>query len=242
MEETANQKSTWNGEFFFGDFWAAFRGETGDNSLHAHATLQIVIAHTGKTHVEDAAGVQHSHDALVIRPGVPHALKPIDNVTLIFVEPQSRHARAFLGRTERPDISRLPEHLATQLGSDVPLPAYTESLLPPPSPQDEGLDPRLARAISLLDRPAGTTTIGRAACDCGLSEARLRALASEQLGVPLSKWVTWRRLRRAAMAIAAGDDLASAAIAGGFTDQAHFSRTMRNVIGVTPSTAISPLR
>ncbi|MFE0071472.1 helix-turn-helix transcriptional regulator [Nonomuraea sp. NPDC059023] len=78
------------------------------------------------------------------------------------------------------------------------------------------------------------------AAEVGLSPQRLRALARRELGMPLSRWRIWVRLRRAAEAMRAGQSPADAAITGGFADQAHFTRRLREMMGLTPA-AVAPL-
>jgi len=76
----------------------------------------------------------------------------------------------------------------------------------------------------------------------GLSPQRLRAVARETLGMPLARWRVWARLRRAAEAIVAGRPLADAAVTAGFADQAHLSRWMREMMGLTPTEVLPALR
>ncbi|MEV4892957.1 helix-turn-helix domain-containing protein, partial [Nonomuraea sp. NPDC055795] len=64
--------------------------------------------------------------------------------------------------------------------------------------------------------------------------------ARRQLGMPLSRWRIWVRLRRAAEAMRAGQSPADAALTGGFADQAHFTRRLREMMGLTPA-AVAPL-
>jgi methylphosphotriester-DNA--protein-cysteine methyltransferase len=73
-----------------------------------------------------------------------------------------------------------------------------------------------------------------------LSPQRLRALARGQLGMPLARWRVWSRLRRAAEAMRDGASVADAAVTAGFSDQAHLSRQMRDMMGLTPA-AVAPL-
>jgi AraC-like DNA-binding protein len=80
------------------------------------------------------------------------------------------------------------------------------------------------------------------AADVGLSPQRLRALARDQLGMPLARWRVWTRLRRAAEALQAGQSLADAANTAGFADQAHLTRQMREMMGLTPAVVVPLLR
>jgi len=80
------------------------------------------------------------------------------------------------------------------------------------------------------------------AATVGLSPQRLRALAQRQLGIPLPRWRIWQRLVRAVEALREGQPLAGAAITGGFADQAHFNRQMREMLGMTPSAVLPVLR
>lgn len=99
---------------------------------------------------------------------------------------------------------------------------------------DTALDARLNAALNLLVDTRANDAVAQAAQHVGLSPSRLRALAQAQLGVPLAPLVMWRKLERAGASIMTGAGLAEAALAGGFSDQAHFSRTMRRVFGITP--------
>nr|WP_237545968.1 helix-turn-helix domain-containing protein [Streptomyces sp. SID1046] len=76
----------------------------------------------------------------------------------------------------------------------------------------------------------------------GLSPQRLRALARQQLGIPLARRRIWSKLRRSAQALEEGRSPADAAAAGGFADQAHLTHRMREMIGMTPAAVLRALR
>lgn len=229
------QPSAWRGQFHAGDGWAAYRGHAGENQLHSHTATQLVFAPEGAT-LRTADAERISGTALIARPGTRHALLPAHDVLLIFLEPQSALAAFVDGASPPEAVSRLSDEVAALVDLDAPLPLCAIRLA---ARVDRGRvdDPRLQRALAFLCDTPGARPIARAAASAGLSTPRLRALAQSQLGTPLAGWVAWRRLRRAGDAMSAGATLAEAAADAGFADQAHLSRAMRKVFGISPGMA-----
>lgn len=95
------------------------------------------------------------------------------------------------------------------------------------------LDARLAAALRCLEADTSSAAVARTAGVVGLSTSRLRALSIQELGTPLASWVLWRKLERAGKNLMGGAGFAAAAHGAGFADQAHFTRTMRKVFGIT---------
>jgi AraC-like DNA-binding protein len=54
-------------------------------------------------------------------------------------------------------------------------------------------------------------------------------------GVPFRRYRLWARVRCAALAIARGASLTTAALDAGFATPSHFSETFRSMFGVPPS-------
>lgn len=96
------------------------------------------------------------------------------------------------------------------------------------------LDGRVARTLRELEQHR-ELDMDALAARCGLSASRLRHLFVAEIGVPLSRYRWWLRLRCAARALGAGASLARAAHDAGFSDAAHFSRTFRRTFGFAPS-------
>ncbi len=229
----------WAGEYIFGNAGAAFRGRAADNHPHAHATCQIVASHIGPAVVLQPGQTPTSGTHLLIRPGVMHALQPVERVTLIFLEPQTAAARRILDLTGPGDVAELPDELRPPLAPEVRLAdamAAIEQLV------TTAVDPRVEMALRFLATASGPRAVARAAAAAGLSTARLRALAQTQLDTPLTAWLAWRRIERAGKALAAGASLAEAAVDAGFADQAHLTRTSRQVFGITPGAAVNVIR
>ncbi len=70
----------------------------------------------------------------------------------------------------------------------------------------------------------------------GLSETRLRHLFSEQIGIPITSYVLWMRIKVALREmLKPGETLSNAAHQANFSDHAHFTRTFKRMFGVSPS-------
>jgi AraC-like DNA-binding protein len=82
---------------------------------------------------------------------------------------------------------------------------------------------------------AGPVTGTELAAQIGLSASRLTHLFTEQVGIPLRRYVLWLRLRVAITRVQDGDDLTGAAHGAGFADSAHLTRTTREMFGLPPS-------
>lgn len=75
-------------------------------------------------------------------------------------------------------------------------------------------------------------TLADAAAHVGLSNGRARHLFVEQTRLPFRTYVLWLRLMKAVEVYAKGESLTEAALASGFADSAHLSRTFRRMFGI----------
>ncbi len=180
-------------------------------------------------------------EAVLIAPGVLHAIVPSDRIVrVVYLQSFGRLARSW-------DVGTWPATpRATQARWAGPLrgPDLDRSLAAASAASEpRRLDPRLAAALQAMRRSSeADVELGGVAHRVGLSPARLRALARLELGAPLAHWRAWLQLERAIGALRRGEPLAAAAVLGGFSDQAHLSRTMRRFFGVTPLTASRVVR
>ncbi|NCN08634.1 MAG: helix-turn-helix transcriptional regulator [Leptospira sp.] len=68
-----------------------------------------------------------------------------------------------------------------------------------------------------------------------LSETRFMHVFKEEIGIPVRRYVLWQRLFEAAKQMQKGKSLIETAYDVGFSDQAHLSRTFKDMLGVQPS-------
>jgi AraC-like DNA-binding protein len=106
-----------------------------------------------------------------------------------------------------------------------------------------GVDPRVARVSAALaaseGAPRSAETLARIA---GLSASRLQHLFAAEIGVPIRRYRSWIRMRRAIEEIVAGANFTAAAHAAGFADQAHFAHDFRRTFGAPASRSLSGVR
>lgn len=231
---------SWDGGFVFGPAWAAYCGPSADNTLHAHAALQLAFGLDASIRLRLEGDEVCEGPGFLIRPGAAHAIASHAPVGLIYLEPQAPLAFSLLDLMGPEAVEPAPAAVLQPLDAAGAPEAWLEALEATFPGAERTLDPRVDEVLHRLARDPALS-IAEAARGCGVSESRLRELAREQLGLPLSTWLVWRKLERAGREIAAGASLAEAALAGGFADQAHCARTMRRMFGVTPGMARAAL-
>ncbi|MER6257063.1 helix-turn-helix domain-containing protein [Streptomyces sp. NPDC001584] len=221
--------------FGVGEGYAWYRGVSPGGSVHRHAAFQLVLAPRGEAVLAGADGGIVRGAALLVPPMTAHRMLSAGDLLTVFVEPHSALADRLRGRCGSgsgivavPELRRLDE---AELDRAAALPSA-------------GLDPRLLAASALLEGPEGVeerVPMDVVAARVGLSPQRLRALARQQLGMPLARRRIWLKLRRSAEALGEGRSPAEAAAAGGFADQAHLTHRMREMIGMTPAAVLRVL-
>lgn len=99
------------------------------------------------------------------------------------------------------------------------------------------LDPRIVQAATTIDQliGAGPVRLADAARESDLSLGRFRHLFAAEIGMPFQRYVLWRRLLVAFDAIGRQRSATEAAHLAGFSDSAHFARTIKAMFGICAS-------
>ena len=226
----------------FGDKYAAFFVKPNQNTFHQNAALQIVVSVNDDITVVDENNKKYVGSIVVVKPLTLSMIQCDGPLTHLYLSPLVDFSLNLLSAIGDANIHILDSAQdLLPFKADSSRPEIIDALDNQSQLSIRQLDPRLTSVLDKLKQNLGNTSISKAAKDSGLSRSRIRALAREQIGVPLSTWITWQKLIKANKALSAGAGLTEAALAGNFSDLAHFSRTMRRMFGVTPSAALATI-
>ena len=224
--------------FVFGKHYALGRCEISENDFHKNIAYLIVLANGTEITVMDKSKTSHSGSSFLINPLVEHTfLKNSDPVLHIYLAPYSTFAKSLDQFANDSGVSKLPPH-ALPFHSEMSEQEIIASLDQIMMESNLNIDPRLAAALEDLDT---ANSLAEIAERCDLSPSRLRVIAKKEVGVSLETILVWRKLVNSIKVLSSGATLSEAAQAGGFSDQAHFTRTMRSMFGITPSDSTQAL-
>lgn len=226
------------------------RGAGSASARHAHHAIHVVLAAHGELRVRAGTAPVKSAHGVVTAPDIPHAIDATGTeVLLVFLDPESAAGAALLpavGRGVRllsaGERDALFEEadaraiMTTSFGDEwarrvVSLLAGGEVARP------RRVHPKVKKALAFLrtTAPRDDVSLEVIAERVGLSPGRLMHAFTESVGIPLRPYLQWLKVQRAAGALVRGEPLARAAVAAGFSDAAHMSRTFRRMFGVPPS-------
>lgn len=218
----------------------------GDSGLHAHRAVQLLLAPEAPVQVTTAAAEDPACRFLALPPQTPHRVRG-DGQPLIhlFLDPGPAAWRAWQatgGQPQAPPVA-LVERLAATAGARLDetaaralLVEWREACLPGLQAQPPP-DPRIAAATALIDAdPTAAGLDHRAlAARVHLSASRFLALFPQHTGMPVSHYRRWRQLLLAVALLRQGASVTEAAHNAGFADGPHLSRSVRRILGSSPS-------
>jgi AraC family transcriptional regulator len=227
---------------------------TGDVPPHQFHAIQILVTLEGSISIADSSGEWRTGRGIIVRHDAERSYV-IENANgvVILVDPESIEG-LWLRRAMSSDITVVPESRLQQCLEEFhtfierPLESMeigdlirhcVRSLCPGALPARQ-LDPRVTQALQAI-RSSDDLRISleSAASQVGLSPGRFAHLFKQHVGLPFRRYMLWRKLTRAVMAIGRGGTIAAAAQAADFADSAHLTRTSYAMLGLPPS-ALKP--
>ena len=228
----------------------ATRGPGGPCVWHSHHSLRFALAIEGEVRIRTTRqGKWSSAPGVLTAPDAEHVLDAQGaELLLVFLDPESTTGIPFraalngpvrlISDAERRALTRdVVPRTILRSGAAAWAHHAAETLCLPTPAAPRAVHPRVRALLSML-RNGGVddaTSLDVLAGAVGLSPSRLMHVFTSSVGIPLRPYLAWLRVQRAAIDIVSGNSLTDAALASGFSDAAHMSRTFRRMLGIPPS-------
>ncbi|HET6628169.1 MAG TPA: AraC family transcriptional regulator [Woeseiaceae bacterium] len=217
---------------------------------HAHHAIQIVIAIEGDVGIKSTTGDWRDGRGVIIRQDAEHSYDGRGaNGAMLFVDPESSEGawlRTALAEaiTIVPD-KRLEDSIAAlrtfcerpfeslEIGELI---RHCVVSLCAGAPPARRLDRRVSRVLEAIRASDDLRmSLEDAAAIAFLSPSRFAHLFKQQVGLPYRRYLLWRKVTRAMVAIGKERTIGAAAHASDFADAAHLTRTFYQMFGIPPS-------
>ncbi|MGP0058595.1 MAG: helix-turn-helix domain-containing protein [Beijerinckiaceae bacterium] len=220
-------------------------GISGPTVSHAHLALQITISLGNLIRFETSADEIVESDAHLFKPLEMHRVHGDEPSAVLFLAPRTSAVRQ---TNRQPLIPTLEAHhaLAVQVREFASLERNWDEaselvarwkrtwfldLHPAPF-----VDSRIAKALDHLDSGAAEKADRYSLANTVvLSPSRFAALFAADVGLPLRRYLLWRRLILAVKLMSEGANVTEAAVEAGFADTSHMSRVFLRTFGLSPS-------
>ncbi|MEP7352676.1 MAG: helix-turn-helix domain-containing protein [Acidobacteriota bacterium] len=218
--------------------------------LHSHHAIQIVLSLEGTVMICGPERDWCEGRGVIVRPDAVHSFDGNGAVgAMLFVDPESSEG-AWLQSILLRDITIVPDARIASSASE--LRAFLETpfesmeigalirhcvlALSPGAPPARRLDTRVTTVLTHIQACHDLrVSLESAAKMAFLSPSRFAHLFKDQVGLPFSRYMLWRKMTRAMLAIGSERTIAAAAHAADFADAAHLTRTFYQMVGMAPS-------
>jgi AraC-like DNA-binding protein len=250
VAKAISERQTFHGALHLCPSGALFIGADMVNEPHRHFTVSILIGIDQQIRFRAGGRAWASAAAVMVAPNVEQQLDARGSkIAILQVDPESdefvRVAHHFEGGKVRllsdDTVSRLREALRSAGVAAGALPtaelrAEIIDHLESRGAVRRPIDPRIRKVLGIIKADfLAPPPAPELASAVGLSAGRLIHLFTQEMGLPIRRYVLWLRLRDVMFSLAAGHSLTEAAHRAGFADSPHLSRTFRGMFGFPPS-------
>jgi AraC family transcriptional regulator len=248
----------WSGKVLLWEEYGLFLGAAGSAELHESPAIKICIS------LEENFGLRisendnwKSYSAAIIPAGLSHAIEGRGNrMAMFLLAPEGSLGQVLIPCTSTDRITEIPRTKLAKLLSEI---SHFENPDIAGGAGDEifhrviaeiadgsldahlpAIDPRVAQSIEWIraGRDSGIL-VKDIAAEVDLSESRFSHLFTENVRVPVRRYLLWLRLRDALHMMAAeGGSLTETAHSAGFADSSHLTRTFKTSLGIAPSALV----
>lgn len=244
--ENKNNQYWGNAYCFYG--YSIFLGALPQPKLHSYHMTEILIGNKKPVRLMTENNTYESN-VFLVGPDVRHTAVYIEKeMVIIMIDPESDLSRNFTSKyLDKKDIVPLSIKINKEVikqyfnnpTAENAVKIYTSTI------NSLGLgdnikiqkDQRIIDAANYINNlEVKKTTTKEIAKHVGLSEGRLIHLFKEQIGIPVRRYLIWRRISDALGVLISGKSPTYAAHEAEFADYAHLSRSFSTMFGYSVST------
>lgn len=219
--------------------------DTMDASIHRHAMMQFFVCTEGKLNIK-VSKEQPDAKCILVNKNVKHSFNTGKRLCLTtIIEPVSAIGLALDVVLDNKDYYVVDESMADALIRQViclkerPCKDQYSDLMDGingcfgllPSPKQ--LDERIVSFLEMLEHcDCNDHSIEEYAGKLNLSASRLSHLFSEQVGIPIKKYLTLHQLEKAFEKILQGESITKASMGAGFDSPSHFAAVVKSLMGL----------
>ncbi|HPO49531.1 MAG TPA: AraC family transcriptional regulator [Spirochaetota bacterium] len=233
--------------FFQGS--ALFLNDTIDAKAHNHHLIEIFISLKDILKIETNQGVFEGYN-IIISPDEIHKIKSnensyalllLDSESLIAWQIKKKYFRnnlvEILNNSTfselRDEIQKLFTYDCSIEEAKMIFDKIIFRLIEIEVIKSDEYDPRIKKAIEIINQlTEKKIKIKELAYSVCMSESSLIHLFTNQIGIPIRRYLLWRRLIDAINLINRGVSFTTASYETGFSDSAHLSRTFKKMFGL----------
>jgi AraC-like DNA-binding protein len=233
-----------------------FVGEDMVNAPHRHFTASVMYSLDRPFRIRTRSDSDwRATEGVMVAPNVEQQMDGAGaHVVILQVDPETLDYGKIAHHFERNGrVNQMPQDTVARLreqtaelarggGPGVELWQRVVAMLADPGGAVRELDSRVRAVLTILKQDfLAPPKAAELAKRVGLSSGRLIHLFSEQMNLPVRRYVLWLRLRDVVLSLAMGHSLTEAAHRAGFADSAHMTRTFRGMFGMPPSIMVERL-
>jgi AraC-like DNA-binding protein len=218
---------------------ALYAGPSLNLAPHSGSVWCLAVGIDGPLTVATADGATRKAHSVLIPPRLTHQLTCHGTgLVSCYLEPTSDRADAsrhkFSEWVGEVGVGHVDEERLQFTPTDDESASHWLDLAAPAA--QRRIDQRIAAAAHRIrDDPAAMISSQQLAAEAGLSESRFLHLFRDELGTSLRRYRLWVRLTHAGTAIAAGDNLTTAAVKSGFASPSHLADRFKTTFGLSAS-------